>query len=957
MKIADYSNKSGHADERQAAIKINSVEASRVYMIEHGYKYKKIEGNSCFYYDTKLYVGNATIPDSLFAQYARKHGCNVNKRNRTYDFVSIRFDYNVSKDDSDPDNIKPYVSADKIREDYYKNGVTITWWQYNRDTGEKIPGTDKTITYRRLMRSPGKAKDGSCIFAKVDDNFCDRMQEYINMGLTDKTSKIVEMSAYSSLVAATALGYITIPTRNIFVLQDETVKARKNAYVVRESKIIKPKMKPDYRAFDERLRQNGYTLYKSEQKKNQSLRYIDRSMGKEKILEMYNIDLDECPKVETGKYTEITGCVMDRDQNVEIENTLWDGMGLIDESIFPQEMNGFIYCRSHFFKSCLFRGNIQQYFKDYFGKKYDTTRLTDYTGRSMRVSDIKVIVTEKSLKWWKFIDVMCAEGEPSSPKTAWKYWRDRMRADKERFAIIKTGHSSFYGDVQKTSYQMINTLLTTDKDVIKRIASTSIDYHNEMQNNDDVFIDYLRKTAGNKYDVKNVLVDLYGHNDKFKYTDFYRDRKTDILSKLRCKMRQGRLFLGADNLTLCGNLIAMLKKATGQKNFLDEGCFEQTNDCIQCYTQQFEDGEYLAAFRSPHNSPNNICYFKNVYPEELLEYFPNLGKNVIVVNGIGTDIQARLNGADYDTDAVFATNQADVVDIARRAYIECPTIVNRIKETGSADYSNDMVSYARMDNKIAGAQMDIGRATNLAQLAQSYWHNSVCEDEKKELEEIFCILSVLAQLAIDSAKRNFNVKTASEIARIAESECMKKEPTYPLFFAEIQDDKDCSRSDSEKMNIGDDRGFYDCPMDILYRMIKEDKLLIDKRTVTGKRIKRIALEDLLNAADVNKRADSKQVKKIKDTIQENYGALHSKQYEKRMEAYDKCMDKIRLLTISNVSMRKLINAFFTDKSMSKFTQDALVMLYDKAPNIFLNCFKKSSKNDENSAADFLKVSA
>ena len=35
------------------------------------------------------------------------------------------------------------------------------------------------------------------------------------------------------------------------------------------------------------------------------------------------------------------------------------------ESIFPKDKEGFIYCRSHFFKSCLFRGNIQQFFEDY----------------------------------------------------------------------------------------------------------------------------------------------------------------------------------------------------------------------------------------------------------------------------------------------------------------------------------------------------------------------------------------------------------------------------------------------------------------------------------------------------------------------------------------------------------------------------------------------------------------
>ena len=49
-------------------------------------------------------------------------------------------------------------------------------------------------------------------------------------------------------------------------------------------------------------------------------------------------------------------CYVERkDEESAIVNTLWDGMGLIDDSIFPDDMDGFIYCRSHFFKSCLFR--------------------------------------------------------------------------------------------------------------------------------------------------------------------------------------------------------------------------------------------------------------------------------------------------------------------------------------------------------------------------------------------------------------------------------------------------------------------------------------------------------------------------------------------------------------------------------------------------------------------------
>ena len=85
-------------------------------------------------------------------------------------------------------------------------------------------------------------------------------------------------------------------------------------------------------------------------------------------------------------------------------------MGIISDEIFPKNMEGFIYCRSHFFKSCLFRGNIQDYFKDYYGDNYDTAYKTDMMGRRMKVSDIKVIITENSLKWTKFLDLMNRSG-------------------------------------------------------------------------------------------------------------------------------------------------------------------------------------------------------------------------------------------------------------------------------------------------------------------------------------------------------------------------------------------------------------------------------------------------------------------------------------------------------------------------------------------------------------------
>ena len=42
--------------------------------------------------------------------------------------------------------------------------------------------------------------------------------------MTEEESRIVEMSAYSTMITATAIDYIHIPLKNILVVEDEKVK-------------------------------------------------------------------------------------------------------------------------------------------------------------------------------------------------------------------------------------------------------------------------------------------------------------------------------------------------------------------------------------------------------------------------------------------------------------------------------------------------------------------------------------------------------------------------------------------------------------------------------------------------------------------------------------------------------------------------------------------------------------
>ena len=131
---------------------------------------------------------------------------------------------------------------------------------------------------------------------------------------------------------------------------------------------------------------------------------------------------------------------------------------------------------------------------------------------------------------------------------------------------------------------------------------------------------------------------------------------------------------------------------------------------------------------------------------------------------------------DQDSDSVYVTNQEQIVEAAKVAYAKYPTIVNNIPLEGASTYKNNPESYALMDSKISSAQMAIGYSSNLAQMALSYYYDKYYRRNVKspELEDIFVICSVLAQCAIDSAKRIYSVNINIELNKIRNMECMKE---------------------------------------------------------------------------------------------------------------------------------------------------------------------------------------
>lgn len=901
----------------------------------------------------------AVLPDSLFSRYMYSSLTRIKNSDIYSNFLTVRTSYNVTYRDHEGDEKGVPVSCNDLRNQYYKDGIDYTFIVRNRK--EEIGRVTKHFVM--LMRNPSKAKKGECIF--IEESLFLKAIRFLTMGLYDKMKEqyenapdtlfnIVGMSAYQTLTTAAAGdGYIQIPLNNILIIKDrEVLSDPMKAAVVKsvpvqyrkfEIDFDDPKVEKIINRHDctfnpETAKEKGYTLIgkSREDLSANGIRVNGKYPG-----EYHYVD-DEKRKQ----------CTVVRVDDYEIPNILWDGQGLCDSSIMPEGAEGFIYCRSHFFKSCLFVGNIQEFFKDYcveHGIDYETatTEKTDMFKRKLKLRDIKAVISDKSIKWLKFIDLM--GGKESK---AFRYWRNFMKEHGNWFEIVKTVHHSKLGEYQKSAYQMNNSVPSTDRNILQSVANCSIEYYNLLKNNDIEYLKYLEMTK-NRFNINEVLLAMVGWNSDFTKTELFREKKSKDLNKLKNEMLAGRLWQKADNLTIVDNPISMLLTAVGDKVPLNEECFSVMADGVQCYTAKFKDGERLAAFRNPHNSPNNIIHLYNVYSEKLLKYFPDIGENIIVFNAIGTDTQARLNSQDCDSDFVYVTNQPELAELARTAYVEYPTIINSVEEKGVSEYHFCPEDFAKMDNAISAAQISIGVSTDLAQMALSYYYAG--KMKSRELEDIFIILSVIGQISIDLAKKNFDINVVNEINRIKRLSCMKS-GLVPRFMADAKKIKNPKKQYSEgtvqRMN---------CPMDIMAEIIgKETNKYPENRK------ERLPVRKFFDENILKMKADNRKAERLAQVIQKYNDSMNKIRTDYGLDEEDEAYFVLKNSVLNN-ALHKIGNKNIDQAIVMKLIIEAiegeytdvqntmLNFLYQMVPELFPKCFVKNEQkleenlqqNDEN----------
>ena len=311
-----------------------------------------------------------------------------------------------------------------------------------------------------------------------------------------------------------------------------------------------------------------------------------------------------------------------------------------------------------------------------------------------------------------------------------------------------------------------------------------------------------------------------------------------------------------------------------------------------------------------------------------------------------------------------------MVEAARIAYRDYPTVVNEVPESGMS-YDNTMAEYARMDSHMQSAQKAIGGSSDTAQISQSYYWTKVAnnefDDDCCQYYENTVILAVCAQLAIDGCKKVFAVDVNNDIDRIRSQPCMKREKDYPRFMKWTQEvpltknGKERKATDIKKdknkiVSRIDDA--IVCPMNWLQDCLDKIRNASNTSIVDTK-------EYFINIPGA---ANNKQMSKIRKIIEDYDG------YTRRLMGYftdnpddndaldlimsktDEVYGKLYNMKISRLTTNRLIGSVlgidkgiknqYKYKNASKYIRKTMNLLYQSNKKYFLECFIKKRSDGQ-----------
>lgn len=323
----------------------------------------------------------------------------------------------------------------------------------------------------------------------------------------------------------------------------------------------------------------------------------------------------------------IDGKLVTAPEHTTVCNSIWDGQSLIDAELTDKySAYGMLLLRNRFFKSCCFRCNIQDWFRD--NGIHNISQLKGHT-MAQDISEIKLITTPSSIKYYKFGTL--------------KQWLEKLDPV---FGIVKHDKPTHYfdGEMVQIHYQLLNTLHMT-KEEVEKLLEPSLEYIDAIRKDPAVLRYHIKYPESQDFEPtslvskNDIVYKMLGLNEDFAKTKLYTDFRYDLVRSMLKELRTGHVMVHGTYATLCGNPLEMLQAAIGR--FDGNSVLGAGN--IHC--RKFEYGKTLIGSRSPHVTQGNIWLPVNVESKEIDKYL-EFSEEIVAVNSIGENVLMRLSGAD-----------------------------------------------------------------------------------------------------------------------------------------------------------------------------------------------------------------------------------------------------------------------------------------------------------------------
>lgn len=491
-------------------------------------------------------------------------------------------------------------------------------------------------------------------------------------------------------------------------------------------------------------------------------------------------DVDTIVKEMASVSELVDGKVKVTNRIADIQSSCFDGQSLIDESIVNSSSiyanKGTILLRNRFFKSNGINTRIQEYYS-----KNNVKTVYDMFNNPHDAKDILMITTPNSVKWLKF------SNEFECDQQCYNYWLDTIS---DEFGIAKSEPTSKFGEYQRMSYQMVNTLPLSKEDTFE-LADTTVTQINELNTNASKFIEYIEKddvTITTK-----AIIEMLKLSPKFKETVEFNSFKSRYIDKRKKECKNGKLLIKGDNCTIVGNPYAMLVRSHDTNYY---GTFLKSNEC---HCTLFDDSVRLSGFRSPHITMGNVTVLNNKIVDVYNKWF-NLTKNCVVINAYETSICQRLQGQDFDSDFMLLTDNK----LVRTKAEEVQEFLIPINEVKGTKKLRKLCELNEIDNILhTGA---IGLIVNNSQRYNSMLWNTEDKEERQLYYDNASALSSLSQIAIDLSKKMVDgLDLNKEIIR-------SKANLTPMFFKNFTTNK--TKVNEEQSRFTE----MSCPMDYLQKV-------------------------------------------------------------------------------------------------------------------------------------------